>query len=291
MLPRRADAGLPADDRAPAVAAVLAELAGLGFTGAQLAEGGLRVTTTLDPARQQRAGVVAARAEAGAAGVAVGVVAVDPATGGVLAYRGGPDGTRPDAVRLPAPAGPALAPFVLLAGQLQDPPVGPADVAAGVRADGGADADCPVCATADPLARLALRVGPDAVAGTAAAAGLAPAPGGAPTADAWGLASAHATLAAGGLRRHPHLVESVSTADGRVLHQAAHAAAPRFPEPAVRAALLADRRLDLPAADVLAAGTGTGVAASVRVVSAADRPGPPADAVLVELIGRRAGPR
>jgi len=294
-LPARVDAGLPADDRGPAVAAVLAELSGLGFTEDQIASGGLRVTTTLDPGRQRRAAAVAAQAEATTA-ARVGIVAVDPATGGVLAYRGGPDAAHPDATRLPAPAGPALSPFVLLAGRLQDPPVGPSDVLGAEPPPGRtrpADDDCPACATGDALARLALRVGPDAVTGTATAAGLAPAAGGAPTADAFGLASAHATLAAGGVRRSPHLVESVGTADGRVLYRAEHPAVQRFPEDAVRAALSADRQLALPGGEVVAAGTGTGVAAAVRVVVAGggDDPGPPAAAVLAELIGRRAGPR
>ncbi|MCO1653486.1 biosynthetic peptidoglycan transglycosylase [Pseudonocardia humida] len=294
-LPRRVDAGLPADDRAPAVAAVLTELARLGFTETQLAEGGLRVATTLDPVRQHRAAAVAAQAEATTT-AAVGIVALDPATGGVLAYRGGPDAVHPDATRLPAPAGPAFAPFVLLAGQLQDPPVGPADVADAGPPTHPADDDCPACATGDTLARLSLRVGPDAVAGAAVAAGLAPAAGGAPTADAFGLASAYATLAAGGTRRAPHLVESVSTTDGRVLYRAEHPAAPRFPEPAVRAALSTARQLALPGGDVVAAGSGTGVAAAVRVVVTAgvdggDDPGPAAADVLAELIGRRAGPR
>jgi membrane peptidoglycan carboxypeptidase len=243
-LPRRPDAGLPADARAQTVAAVLDELRGLGFDESQVAVGGLRVTTTLDPARQSRA--TAAADGVRGAGAAVGIVAVDPATGGVLAYHGGPDGREPDAARAVQPAGAAMTPFVLLAGRLQDPPVDPQECA-----------DC-----AADLAGLTQRIGPAAVAATAVAAGLAD-PAADPAAtdvDAVDLASAYATLAAGGVRRPVHLVETVSTPDGRVLYTAPGGGEQRLPAAAARAATP-----DGPGGGPWAAGVADGVAAAVRV--------------------------
>jgi membrane peptidoglycan carboxypeptidase len=251
-LPRRPGTGLPADDRAPVVAAVLAELDGLGFGESRLALGGLRVTTTLDPDRQDRAAAAADRAGAG-----VGIVAVDPATGGVLAYRGGPDGLGPDTARAAQRVGAAVTPFVLLAGRLQDPPVGPDD--------------CPGCPGEGLVAGLTQRIGPDAVAATAAAAGLAgahpPATGeprgpvdpAATEVDAVELASAYATLAAGGVRRPAHLVDTVGTADGRVLYRAPGGGERRLPEAAARAVVPAG-----PGAGAWAAGVSGGVAVAVR---------------------------
>jgi peptidoglycan glycosyltransferase len=281
--PRRPGAGLPADGRAPTVAAVLTELRGLGFDDAQLALGGLRVTTTLDPVRQDRASTAAAQAERGAA---VGIVTVDPATGGVLVYHGGKENAGDDAARVPQPVGAALAPLVLAAGQLQDPPV--------------TAADCAGCATGG-LAALVQRIGPAAVAATAAAAGIgtpstesATAPGTGPETapattpaapktapktapgsavpavagadptrtdvDAVELASAYATLAAGGVRRPAHLVASVTAADGRVLYQAPGGGERRLPEDAARAGAPAE-----PVVGPWAAGVVDGVATAVRV--------------------------
>jgi peptidoglycan glycosyltransferase len=235
-LPRRAGAGLPADERARVVAAVIGELRTLGFDEAQLAQGGLRVTTTLDPTRQRRADAAAGRVRAGRAGppARVGIVAVDHATGGVLAYHGGTDPYGPDAARVAQPAGSVLAPFVVIAGQLQHPPIGPDP----------ARPPCPGCPVDrhGEVTALARQVGPEAVAATVQAAGIQAAAdpaGSAPTGtavDALGLASAYATLAAGGVHRPAHLVAAVGTTDGRVLYRAPTAGERRLPEHAVRLA-------------------------------------------------------
>lgn len=254
VLPRRPDAGLPAGDRAPVVAAVLAELDRLGFDEAALTRGGLRVTTTLDPDRQATAGQAAAavRAEDPAAGV--GVVTVDPGTGGVLVYQGGPQAATFDATRTPYLAGSALDPFVLLAGQLQDTPV-------------PADAGWP---DAEQIGTLTRRIGPGAVGDVAAAAGISALAGPdhrSPTTtpvDAFTLAGAYATLAADGVRRPVHLVASVSTTDGRLLFRASTTGDQRFPAEAVRSAA----RVGPPPAqpgEPWAAGIGAGAATVVQV--------------------------
>jgi hypothetical protein len=150
------------------------------------------------------------------------------------------------------PVGAALVPVALVAGQLQDPPVGPTA--------------CAGCADAD-LARLIGRIGPQAVAATAAATGIGgPAGGPAPVdptataVDAVELASAYATLAAGGVRHPVHLVASVSTADGRVLYRAPGDGQRRLPGAATGAVALGD-----PTDGPWAAGVAGGIATVVRV--------------------------
>jgi hypothetical protein len=150
---------------------------------------------------------------------------------------------------VPQPAGAAVAPFVLLAGRLQDPPVGPAD--------------CPGCPDEGLVAGLTQRIGPDAVTATTAAAALAPAAPADPAGtevDAVGLASAYATLAAGGVRRPVHLVQTVSTTDGRVLYTAPRGGERRLPESAALAVVPTG-----PVEGPWAAGVAGGVAAAVRV--------------------------
>jgi peptidoglycan glycosyltransferase len=189
---------VPADSTGHVVAAVAAELTGLGISERELSGGGLRITTTLDPRRQQQA-VQSARGapdqRAGAPRSAM--VAIDPATGGVLAYYGGDDGRGTDYARVQQQAGPTFTPFVVLARLLGAPKAG-------------------------------RKVEPGAVAAAARAAGVTAAPDDENQVTAVDLASAYATFAADGVWRAPHLVASVSTADGRVLYRAAPRAERRF---------------------------------------------------------------
>ena len=196
--------------------AVNSELAELGISDRELARGGLQIVTTLDPLRQRQA-VDAARGplDGRSGNLRSAMVAIDPGTGGVLAYYGGDGGQAPDYARAPRLAGPTFTPFVMLAGLLHEPPVDPGQ----------------------PIGVLARRVGSGAVADAARAAGIIPSTDhdvrrdqahGDTAVSPYNLASAYATLAAGGVWRPPHLVAEVRTEDGRVLYRPEQRAEQRF---------------------------------------------------------------
>lgn len=229
--PRPAADSVPADSRGHLVTAVTAELTALGIPERELTRGGLRVTTTLDPRRQRQA-LAAARdgLDRRAGGLRGAVVAIDPGTGGVLAYYGGDDGRGEDYARTPRRAGPTVAPIALLAERQGRPGSDPTPVE-----------------PAEPA--------------------TSPAP---VRVSAFELASAYATLAAGGVWRPPHLVASVQAADGRVLYRATAAGERRIDESAARAATRALQRradrdgLELPGGHPVAAGAGAGDPAGSR---------------------------
>jgi peptidoglycan glycosyltransferase len=283
-VPRRPSAGgVPADSRGHVVTAVRAELEELGITEQELSQAGLRITTTIDPVRQKAA---VDAAHAGLAGQPVNLrsamVAVDPATGGILAYYGGDNGTGLDYARVRRLAGSTFKPFVVLAALREDPPIGLGEVFDGDARPGLRNAEGAECARCDlkqamtvsnnvVFNTVARKVGPQRVADAARAAGIT-----APLDDpnegiALGnkevstleLASAYATIAAGGVWHPPHLVSRVVTADDRVLYEAAPAGERRFPEQVARnvtEAMLgvAERDgLDLPDRRPVAAKTGT----------------------------------
>ncbi|WP_158228113.1 transglycosylase domain-containing protein [Pseudonocardia sp. MH-G8] len=246
--------GVPTDSRGHIVTAVTAELEELGFTEQNIAQEGLRITTTVDPRRQQLAVDAAHTALDGQpVNLRSAMVAIDPATGGVLAYYGGDNGLGLDYAQVRKLAGSTFKPFVVLAGLLQDPPVGLGEVFDGTELPGlrnAAGADCLECDLKQAMTvsnnvvfhTLARQVGPDSVAAAAHAAGIT-APLEDPTAgialgnkevSALELASAYATIAAGGVWRQPHLVASVVTTDNRVLYDAATEGERRFPERVAR---------------------------------------------------------
>jgi membrane peptidoglycan carboxypeptidase len=109
--------GVPTDDRAHIVDRVLQELDSQGITRAQLAEGGGRILTTIDPRAQQLARD-AARAELrGQPGnLRSSLVAIDPRSGAVIAYYGGSEGNGFDLAGGPAwNPGSAFKPFTMVA--------------------------------------------------------------------------------------------------------------------------------------------------------------------------------
>ncbi len=246
--------GIPADARGHIVTAVRAELEDLGITEQDLSQAGLRITTTVDPVRQ-RAAVEAAHS--GLAGQPVNLrsamVAVDPATGGVLAYYGGDNGAGLDYARVRRLAGSTFKPFVVLAGLRADPPIGLGETFDGAARPGlrnAAGAECARCDLKQAMTVsnnvvftvLARRVGPQKVADAARAAGITSALDDPNEGIALGnkevstleLASAYATIADGGVWRPPHLVSQVLTADGRVLYQASPEGERRFSEQVAR---------------------------------------------------------
>ncbi|GAA5137909.1 transglycosylase domain-containing protein [Pseudonocardia adelaidensis] len=275
--------GVPTDSRGHIVSAVTAELENLGFTEQDVAQEGLRITTTVDPRRQQQ---VVDSAHGALDGQPVNlrsaVVSIDPQTGGVLAYYGGDNGLGLDYAQVRKLAGSTFKPFVVLAALQRDPPVGLGEVFDGREIPGlrnAPGADCDECDLKQAMTvsnnvvfhNLAKEIGPESVAAAARAAGIT-APLDNPTegialgnkeVSALELASAYATIAAGGVWRQPHLVSSVVTADDRVLYQASIEGERRFPERVARNVVEAmlnvaeHDHLTLPQGRPVAAKTGT----------------------------------
>jgi membrane peptidoglycan carboxypeptidase len=109
--------GVPTDDRAHIVDRVLEELNRQGISRAQLAEGGGRILTTIDPRAQQLARD-AVRTEMGGqpGNLHSSLVTIDPRSGAVMAYYGGSDGNGFDlAGGLAWSPGSAFKPFTMLA--------------------------------------------------------------------------------------------------------------------------------------------------------------------------------
>ncbi len=282
--PRRGTAGVPADAGGHIVTAVRAELESLGITGEDLAQEGLRITTTIDPAQQERAVAVAEEALEGQPDeLRSAMVAIDPRTGGITAYYGGPNGLGLDYAQVRKLAGSTFKPFVVLAGLLQDPPVGLGERFDGEELPGlrnAEGADCDECDLKQAMTvsnnvifnRLALDIGPQAVADAARAAGIT-APLDDPTegialgnkeVSALELASAYATIAGGGVWHQPHLVAQVVTADGNVLYSAPTSGERRFPERVARNVV--EAMLDVAEADGLELPDGRPVAAKTGTV-------------------------
>ena len=283
--PRKALAGgVPGDSRGHIVSAVTAELESLGITGEDLAREGLRITTTVDPERQEQAVAAAHVALDGQpVNLRSAMVAIDPATGGVLAYYGGDNGVGLDYARVRRLAGSTFKPFVVLAALQHDPPVGLGEVYDGEELPGlrnAEGADCDECDLKQAMTvsnnvvfhTLARQVGPAAVAAAAEAAGITaplddPNEGialGNKEVSVLDLASAYATIAAGGVWHQPHLVRSVVTADNRVLYEAATDGERRFPEQVARN--VAEAMLDVAEHDGLALPGGRPVAAKTGTV-------------------------
>ncbi|GEL21875.1 penicillin-binding protein 1A [Pseudonocardia sulfidoxydans NBRC 16205] len=276
--------GAPADSRGHVVNAVRDELGALGITDQEFSQEGLRITTTIDPRRQREA---VDAAHAGLAGqpdnLRSAVVAVDPSTGGITAYYGGDNGVGLDYAKVRKQAGSTFKPFVVLAGLLQDPPIGLGEVfdgnaVPGLRNSDGADCDRCDLKQAMTISNnvvfnsLSKKVGAQKVADAARAAGIT-----SPLTDpderiALGnkevtpleLASAYATIAGGGVYRVPHMISEVVTSDGRVLYEAQPSDGERrFPERVARNVTEAmldvagNDGLSLPGVRQVAAKTGT----------------------------------
>ncbi|MEV1295134.1 transglycosylase domain-containing protein [Pseudonocardia sp. NPDC049635] len=227
------------DERGHILNAVRAELASLGISEQAFAQGGLQVTTTVDPQRQQQlTESVRAQMEGQPEELRTGAVAIDPRTGGIVAYYGGENGTGLDYARVLKQPGSTFKPFAVLAGLLEDPPIGLGTEFDGSERPGlrNADgADCPSCDLKQAMTisnnvvftKLAAQVGPQKVADAARLAGItasmdnpdARLPLGNKEVTPVQLASAYATIAAGGVWHAPHLVSKVVDSEGRVLYE------------------------------------------------------------------------
>jgi membrane peptidoglycan carboxypeptidase len=238
----------PSDYRGLVLNAIRDELDQKGISEQEFNQEGLKITTTLDPTAEQEAIDSARKALIGQPPNLRGaLVSIDPDTGGIRAYYGGDNGAGLDYARVSKQPGSTFKPFVLLAALQQPDPIGLGTKFKGMpfpglRNDDGAD--CKVCDIKQAMTisnnvifhELALRVGPQKVADAAKQAGVT-----APLTDvtegiALGnkeitpidLASAYATIAAGGIYHQPHLVTKVTTSDDRVLYDAVNPQDRRF---------------------------------------------------------------
>ena len=266
VLPRTgSNLGIPSGPEGLVVQQALAELRAKGYTDQQILAGGLRITTTIQkPAQDAAIGAVndVMFGEAGPeddepANLRQALVAVDPRTGAVVAYYGGPNGTGTDYAQAQRQPGSSMKPYVLATALEQgigvesrrdgsSPQTFP-DRDAPVRNSGGAS--CGNCTLVEAMTRslnttfygLAYEVGPENVRATALAATglpetwqggflegqtiLANADGGTGSAIGIGeyemrpIDQAHgfATLAAGGVERSPYFVARVTDSSGAVL--------------------------------------------------------------------------
>ncbi len=276
--------GVPAGADGHIVSAVVAELADLGITEQDVAQEGLRITTTIDPTRQRQAMDAVHDALAGQPdNLRSALVAIDPQTGGVLAYYGGDNGLGLDYARAERLAGSTFKPFAVLAALQQDPPVGlgtsfAGEPVPGLRNDDGAN--CTRCDLKQAMTlsnnvvfnSLAKQVGAQRIADAARAAGITTPLDrpderialGNKEITAVDLASAYATIAAGGVWHQPHLVASVVTTDGRVLYQSQTDGERRFSDRVARN--VTEAMLDVAPHDDLALPGGRPVAAKTGTV-------------------------
>ncbi|OSY41775.1 MULTISPECIES: transglycosylase domain-containing protein [Pseudonocardia] len=272
------------DERGHILNAVRSELGSLGISEQAFAQGGLQVTTTVDPQRQEQlTESVRAKMEGQPEELRTGAVAIDPRTGGIVAYYGGDNGTGLDYARVLKQPGSTFKPFAVLAGLLQDPPVGLGTEFDGSERPGlrnAEGANCPTCDLKQAMTisnnvvftKLAAEVGPQKVADAARLAGItasldnpdARLPLGNKEVTPVQLASAYATIAAGGVWHAPHLVSKVVDSEGRVLYEYSPGEGEqRFSEQVARNVtetmlnVLPNDGLELPAGQEAAGKTGT----------------------------------
>ncbi|WP_237453950.1 transglycosylase domain-containing protein, partial [Pseudonocardia sp. SID8383] len=227
------------DARGHILNAVRSELGSLGISEQAFAQGGLQVTTTIDPQRQQQlTDSVEQKLRGEPELLRTGAVAIDPRTGGIVGYYGGPNGTGLDYAQVMKQPGSTFKPFAVLAGLLNDPPIGLGTTFDGSERPGlrnAEGANCPRCDLKQAMTisnnvvftKLAAQVGPQKVADAARLAGItaplenpdARLPLGNKEVTPVQLASAYATIAAGGVWHAPHMVSKVVDSDGRVLYE------------------------------------------------------------------------
>ncbi|MEU1210263.1 transglycosylase domain-containing protein [Nocardia sp. NPDC005825] len=235
-------------------AQVLRELRASGISERELNTGALQITTTIDAKAQQGALTAVGRALAGQPGeLRSAVVSVDPRTGAVRAYYGGPDGIGFDFAQAPLQTGSAFKTFAVVAALEQGIPLSYQLDSAPLTVNGekiqNVDGEsCGTCSLGEAFKRSlntsfyrlsgTLFEGPKAIADAAHQAGIPdqiPGVSGKTLAEDGGgpplpaivlgaysvrpidMASAYATLAASGAYRAPHFVQKVVTGDGRVL--------------------------------------------------------------------------
>ncbi|WP_425298275.1 transglycosylase domain-containing protein [Nocardia abscessus] len=232
---------------------VLKELAAAGISEQQLNTSGLQITTTIDPKAQQAAVDAATQKMQGEPEqLRTAVVSIDPRTGAVRAYYGGPDGQGYDYANAGLQTGSSFKVIGLAANLEQGIPLSqlydssPLTVN-GIKITNVEGEQCGMCTIAEALKRslntsfyrmqLDMQNGPQKIAEMGHKLGIPDSiPGVGKTlteSDGSGpnngivlgqyqarpldMASTYATLAASGVYHAPHFVSKVVTADGQVL--------------------------------------------------------------------------
>ncbi|QBJ98665.1 penicillin-binding protein [Rhodococcus sp. ABRD24] len=232
---------------------VLQELSASGISEQDLNTEGLQITTTIDPQAQAAAvKAVEKYMDGEPSELRTAVVSIDPRTGGVSAYYGGPDGAGFDFAQSGLQTGSSFKVFGLAAALDQGIPLSqmydssPLTVN-GITIGNVEGESCGTCTIAEALKRslntsfyrmmLQMDDGPRAIADMAHKLGIPEyIPGVGDTLTEPGgigpnngivlgqyqsrvidMASAYATLAASGVYHTPHFVQKVVTADGTVL--------------------------------------------------------------------------
>ncbi|MGV9412224.1 transglycosylase domain-containing protein [Nocardia sp. NPDC003693] len=234
-------------------AQVLRELRASGISEQEINTGALQIITTIDARAQQAALNSVGDVLGGQPGeLRTAVVSIDPRTGAVRAYYGGPDGIGFDFAQAPLQTGSAFKTFAVLAALEQGIPLSYRLDSAPLTVNGEKitnvqDETCGTCPLSEAFKRSlntsfyrlsqALFEGPKAIANAAHQAGIPeqipgvagrtltedggpPLPAivlGAYSVRPIDMASAYATLAASGAYRAPYFVQKVLTGDGRVL--------------------------------------------------------------------------
>ncbi|MGV9663308.1 transglycosylase domain-containing protein [Nocardia niigatensis] len=251
-------------------AQVLRELRASGIGERELNTGALQIITTIDAKAQQAALNAVGSVLGGQPGeLRTAVVSVDPRSGAVRAYYGGPDGIGFDFAQAPLQTGSAFKTFAVVAALEQGIPLSYRLDSAPLTVNGEkiqnvGNESCGICSLGEAFKRSlntsfyrlaqSLFEGPKAIADAAHRAGIPDqipgVPGKTLTEDGGGpplpaivlgaysvrpidMASAYATLAASGVYRAPYFVQKVVTGDGRVLLD--RGADPRKPEQRIQA--------------------------------------------------------
>ena len=282
--PRRIAGGIPTDDRGLILSAIKDELESRGISEQEFSQEGLKITTTIDPVAQKQAvDAVHKGLDGQPPNLRSALVSIDPDNGNIVAYYGGDNGVGLDYARVLKQPGSTFKPFVLLADMLQPNPMGLGTQFKGEplpylrNADG---ASCQVCDLKQAMTisnnviyhELAMRVGPQQVADAAKLAGIKTPLRKVDAGIALGdkevtpveLASAYATIAAGGVYHPPHLVTKVTTSDDRVLYEAVNPPEQRFSAQVARN--VTEAMLGVPTYDKLTLSGSRAVAAKTGTV-------------------------
>ncbi|HWN36699.1 MAG TPA: transglycosylase domain-containing protein, partial [Pseudonocardia sp.] len=282
--PRKISGGVPTDDRGLILSAIRDELESRGISEQEFSQEGLKITTTIDPVAQQQAVDAAHKGlEGQPPNLRSALVSIDPQSGAIQAYYGGDNGVGLDYARVLKQPGSTFKPFVLLADLLQPTPMGLGTQFKGEPLPGLRNADgasCQVCDLKQAMTisnnvifhELAVRVGPQKVADAAKLAGINTPMNKVDAGIALGdkevtpveLASAYATIAAGGVYHPPHLVSKVTTSDDRVLYEAVNPSDQRFSAQVARNVI--EAMLGVPTYDKLTLSSGRPVAAKTGTV-------------------------